>query len=271
MPKTVSVSGSATTPKKRKAERAVAMALKKQFKVTKDKYVPRMVKKYKAIMEQHRKGLNDEADFVLKQLDLTDWVELVESISGPLSDAEQDAAKRALTALKINDQELFDQVSETAVSAAEDRAAELVGMKWNGDKLVPNPSADMAITESTRSGIRQLVVKSLTDGLTVDQLSNELEGSYQFSNLRAETIARTELASAHVEGTLTAWKTSGLVEGKRWLLGSEHPGIEDECDENEADGVIDLDDVFSSGDDGPPAHPNCVCAVVSSLRVAKEE
>lgn len=271
MAKTVSVSGSATTPAKRKAERAVAIALKKQFKTTKENVVPKMVKKYKAIIEKHRKGLNDEADFVLKQLDLTDWVELVETISGPLGDAEQDAAKRALTSLKITDTDLFDKVSETAVSAAEDRAAELVGMKWNGDKLVPNPSADMAITESTRNGIRQLVVKSLTDGLTVDEFANELESSYQFSNLRAETIARTELASAHVQGTLTAWKSSGLVEGKRWLLGSEHPGIEDECDENEADGVIDLDDVFSSGDDGPPAHPNCVCAVVSSLRVAKEE
>jgi hypothetical protein len=129
----------------------------------------------------------------------------------------------------------------------------------------------MAITESTRKGIRDLVVRSLTDGLTVDQLSNELESSYQFSNLRAETIARTELASAHVEGTLTTWKLSGVVEGKRWLLGSEHPGVEDECDENEADGVIDLEDVFSSGDDGPPAHPNCVCALVSSLKVAKED
>ncbi len=271
MPKTVSVSGSATTPAKRKAERAVAMALKKQFKATKSKSVPRMAKKYKAIMEQHRKGLNDEADFVLKELDLTDWVELAETISGPLSDAQQDAAKRALTALKVSNTGLFDRVRETAVSAAEDRAAELVGMKWNGGKLVANPSADMAITESTRKGIRDLVVKSLKDGLTVDQLSNELEGSYQFSNVRVETIARTELASAHVDGTLAAWKESGLVEGKRSLLGSEHPGVEDECDENEADGVIGLDDVFSSGDDGPPYHPNCVCAVVSSLKAAKED
>jgi hypothetical protein len=74
-------------------------------------------------------------------------------------------------------------------------------------------------------------------------------------------IARTELALASVTGALDTWKESGVVTGKQWILGSEHT-VEDECDEN--DGVVvALGDVFPSGDDGPPAHPNCVCDILS--------
>jgi SPP1 gp7 family putative phage head morphogenesis protein len=126
----------------------------------------------------------------------------------------------------------------------------------------------MSITESTRDGIRKLVVSALTDGLTVDELSTALEDAYQFSDVRAETIARTELGNAHVEGTLTAWKDSGLVTGKRWLTADDD--VDDECGDNEAEEVIDIDDLFSSGDDGPPAHPNCRCVLVSSLKPPSE-
>ena len=35
----------------------------------------------------------------------------------------------------------------------------------------------------------------------------------------------------------------------------------DDCEANEAAGLIDLDEAFPSGDDSPPAHPNCRCTV----------
>jgi hypothetical protein len=65
--------------------------------------------------------------------------------------------------------------------------------------------------------------------------------SYAFSDARAETIGRTEIAHAVEAGNLAGWKRSGVVRRVRWLLGSEH-GEEhdrDECDENAEAGAID--------------------------------
>jgi len=74
-------------------------------------------------------------------------------------------------------------------------------------------------------------------------------------------IARTETIRADCQGNLAAYKNSGLVSGKKWILGSEHTG-DDECNDNAAEGEIPLDQDFSSGDEAPPAHPNCVCDFV---------
>lgn len=46
---------------------------------------------------------------------------------------------------------------------------------------------------------------------------------------------------------------------KRSLTGDSDSGPCEICDDNEAEGWIDSEDVYPSGDDGPPYHPNCVC------------
>ena len=78
---------------------------------------------------------------------------------------------------------------------------------------------------------------------------------------RAALIANTEIRRANSAGSLAGYKearTAGVDIKKEWLLGSEPC---DECEENAAQGPIDLDDAFASGDDEPPAHPNCNCTV----------
>lgn len=47
---------------------------------------------------------------------------------------------------------------------------------------------------------------------------------------------------------------------KRSLEGASASGPCEICEENQAEGWIDSEDVYPSGDDGPPFHPNCVCA-----------
>jgi SPP1 gp7 family putative phage head morphogenesis protein len=259
----LTVSPQATYPKKRIAERKIAMALKKAFKATKSDVLPKLVKKYKAVMEVHRKALHDETNYVLNELNLDDWIALVPTLSTAMGDVRQAAGKQTLTQLKVDDTDLFDKVNEDAVKVAKDRAAEMVGMKYVNGKLVPNPSAEWAITEATRSGIKDLVTTALTDGLTPAQLATKLQEDFLFSDYRSEMIARTEIATAHVDGTLDAWKASGLVKGKRWLVGTQE--VCDECEDNESDGTIGLDEDFSSGDDAPPAHPHCACVLISSL------
>ncbi len=46
---------------------------------------------------------------------------------------------------------------------------------------------------------------------------------------------------------------------KRSLTGDSASGPCEVCDDNEAEGWIDSEAVYPSGDDGPPFHPNCVC------------
>lgn len=46
---------------------------------------------------------------------------------------------------------------------------------------------------------------------------------------------------------------------KRSLTGDSESGPCEICDGNEAEGWIDSEDVYPSGDDGPPFHPYCVC------------
>src|SRR5208282_2235305 len=48
------------------------------------------------------------------------------------------------------------------------------------------------------------------------------------------------------------------VSGKRWVTVGDD-AVEEICLANEDQGVIDLDEDFDSGDDAPPAHPNCRC------------
>jgi hypothetical protein len=102
------------------------------------------------------------------------------------------------------------------------------------------------------------ITDAIEEGTSTDDLADQLEENYAFSEARAETIARTEVATADVEGNLQAYRDSGVVEGKEWILGSEHPDIGCECEDAADMGVVPLDDDFGGIGD-PPAHPNCEC------------
>jgi len=140
---------------------------------------------------------------------------------------------------------IVNQVNKLAVEWAEHRAAELV----------------TKISEATRDYLRADVAQAVQEGWSSQQLSRALEENYGFSAVRSDMIARTEIAAADVQGNLTAYKASGVVTGKEWLRGSEmYPCAV--CNRNAAAGVIGLQEAFPSGDQGPPAHPHCVCDVL---------
>lgn len=198
------------------------------------------------------------------KIDLTDWDTLTLVFQPQLATVAKRGALQALAQLGITDSVSTESVSEQALAFAKDRAAELVCMNWDGDKLITNPNAEWAITDSTRDMLRSSIESGVQEGLSVDALSEKLQDSYAFSAERATSIARTELAYAHTEGNLTSWKESGVVEGKQSLLSSEHTE-EDECNDAADEGVIPIDADFSTGDSGPPYHTNCECALIAVL------
>lgn len=166
------------------------------------------------------------------------------------------------------DEDLTSHVDANAIAYAEERAAELVGkrvivMADGTTKVIDNPDALWSIQETTRNQLRAVITDAVADSSSYDQLADEILNSYPFSETRAEMIARTELAFAHVQGGLVSAHTAGAI-GKKSLLGSEHDHqvpAGDQCDTNADEGPIPIDSKFESGDMEPPYHPNCVCDI----------
>ena len=77
---------------------------------------------------------------------------------------------------------------------------------------------------------------------------------------RAELIARTETANALSQASLDTMADMG-IDGKEWVTSGSTFSQEDECGENEAQGIIPVGQAFSSGHHAPPAHPDCECAL----------
>ena len=123
---------------------------------------------------------------------------------------------------------------------------------------------DQAITgldETSQQLIADAVAKGIKDRLGVSgtaQLIADAVGA--MSSSRAETIAATEMNMAMSYGFLQKLTRNG-VEYKQWILG---PNPCEVCEENAAASPIPVDEDFPSGDDAPPAHPNCVCAVAGA-------
>lgn len=160
------------------------------------------------------------------------------------------------------DESITDQLNEYALDYAQERSAEMVGKRWVDGELVDNPNAEWVISETTRDLLRADIAAAIEEGESNDDLAGRLEDNYAFSDARAETIARTETAYADVAGNLNAYRESGQVESKRWLISA------DACDECLLleDEVVGLDEDFpNDGGDGPPLHPNCRCDVLPVL------
>jgi hypothetical protein len=187
---------------------------------------------------------------ILDELDINDMsVDVIDSITPELVRAFQAAGILGIGQVGINTtDEITAHLDEAALAYAEDRGAELV----------------KGLTETTTEALRGTLSDAVEEGLSAAELSKSIQESYAFDAPRANTIARTELATAHVQGNVQGWRETGQVEGKEWILGDLHD-VDDECDENVDDGVVKLEEAFSSGIKFPPAHPNCICDVLPVL------
>ncbi|MEM6259690.1 MAG: phage portal protein [Planctomycetota bacterium] len=129
---------------------------------------------------------------------------------------------------------------------------------------------------------------SLADGIAAGESPAKLtarvrEQFASFSDHRSEMIARTESALAYERGQQAAWRDSGVVAGKKWLLA---PGACEFCEAIAAvyaEKSIGLGDNFVEKDanirgtrggtmkanyralDGPPVHPSCRCDLIPVL------
>lgn len=231
---------------------SVARALRKVLAKHRKKIAAKVAKLYAETLTKDAAGDLARIARILENLDTDD---LGTDLEGELAPAMLAAFRRAAavgaTQVGFSIDDITDQVDKAAVAYADKRGGELI--------------KDLAGT--TDEAMRSLLARAVEQGMSADELSDEVEQMGAFGDYRADLIARTELAFAHVQGNVEGWKASGQVVGKRSILGDLHD-MPDECDDAADAGVVDMDDDFVPGLDFPPYHPQCVCDVVPVLEDA---
>lgn len=205
------------------------------------------------------------AEAIVAELDLSELDAFLD-ITDELAAILADAGYKALAQVGVPDEsDLVNQVNARAVRYAEDRAAEMVGkIRLADGELIDNPNALWSISESTRDWLREVIASGLADNVGTDEIQAMIEDSGMFSEDRAEMIAHTEVAMANSAGALESYRDAaetGIPLRKVWLTAGDDRVDEDVCQPNEDEGPIELDELFPSGDDAPPGHPNCRCVL----------
>ncbi len=198
---------------------------------------------YKKLLRVNKDEAANELVRILFQ-DYKDWVGLLfNATKGGMSKIMEQSGKDALA--EVNSDVQFDLQNPRALDFLNEHALE------NTNSYSDTMKEDIALE----------VQQGVEEGQSVDGITATL-GSFfdEQSDYRAERLARTETIDAYAQGNLEGYRQSGVVTGKEWLFdaGNCVSGV---CPDNVDDGVIGLDDTFSSGDDAPPAHPNCECAL----------
>lgn len=125
--------------------------------------------------------------------------------------------------------------------------------------------------ESTKRAIRRIVTKGLEEGLSVDEIADEIQNSTAFSEERSALIAENEVTTANSNGALEGYKAArdeGLSVKKRWVVAI---GACPLCQENAEVGAVELDAEFPNGVKAPSQHPRCRCALSADLDEGQNE
>lgn len=210
---------------------------------------------------------------ILSAIDFSGWVALAGDVDDIIAEIAKDGGVGGLVQVGIDttaDRAMLNIVNDEALSYGAQRSAEMVGMRRLEDgSMIPNPNAQWQITEATRDMMRADITQSLNEGWSNDVLASKLAENYGFSDKRAMVIARTETIRASNAGALASYNAAGVTE-KEWTT-ADDDRVSEDCEANGEQGPIPIDDNFDSGDDAPPAHPNCRCVIVPIVHFASEQ
>jgi hypothetical protein len=257
------------TPDTRQAQSRLENALLRVFQRQKDKVHAALRRLLKADAKEWKAGEwykpsalrllkadEKDADDIWREIQ-KEFEDLPVEARAALEQAAFSGVAAGMTQIEITSAGLLSSLNTIAADYARERAAELVGMKYNvNGELVENPNAEWAISDTTRDRIRTIITDSFEEKTAFDQVITRIDESGIFSESRAAMIARTEIAQAQVAANFNVWKQSGLVRRVKWLAVGPNPCPI--CLDNN-DEVRPLGEEFPSGDRYPTAHPNCYC------------
>ena len=116
--------------------------------------------------------------------------------------------------------------------------------------------------EETKKRLAKTVSDAIENKRGIPGLRADLRREFtDMTTRRADMIARTETADALEQAFMDRSEAMGVT-GKEWVATG---GCCDICAGNEAEGVVPLKYIFSSGHERPPAHPNCKCALAPAM------
>ena len=184
-----------------------------------------------------------------------DWDDLIPEAEAALTTIAEAGGYQALAQLEIRDTDVISEVNSIAGKWAHERAAEMVGKKWVDGKLVDNPNAQWAISESTRDSLRSVIEDAFSRNTGMRELSSAIQEAGAFSESRAMMIAKTEALLAENRGNLQGWQAGG-VETISWTCSEDH-------DDNSDCSCLELEENSPYPVDAVPdlPHPGCWCTL----------
>ncbi|UFW91047.1 phage portal protein [Bradyrhizobium barranii] len=260
----------APIPFDRKATRVATASIQHRLQIAFGKWKPALIKQVaKALAEQGVQKIDDAdeeeiAANIAAALEFDGLSSLANDLGIDLGDIATNSVSHVIAQMGVTDAgDLVNQVNDRAVAFARDRAAEMVGMRYDEDgTLVENPNAEWAITDTMRDDLKRVIADGLEQNIGIDEITANIEALGGFSADRAEMIAEAEVRRANSQAALDGYGAArdslDIRMGKQWLLG---PNPCEVCQANADQGVIDIDEPFQSGDDAPPGHPWCECAL----------
>jgi len=179
--------------------------------------------------------------------------------------------------------------TSTAVAELGWSSRELAEYVERGAVRLASRAAD-SINGYTVERLRDMFGEGMSLGENTDQLATRVQDwaegegdEIRATRRRATMIARTEAARAAATAETDAWKSTGLVSGKRWVLAPDPCEFCEAVAKRFTQQGVGLDDSFYAkgdvltGADGgkmkldyeeisaPPLHPNCRCAMQPTL------
>ena len=116
-----------------------------------------------------------------------------------------------------------------------------------------------SLDQTTQDQLYSMISDGIDSGLTAYEIADTIQSNIDgISSYRADMIANTETANVMGSANLD-WMQQNDVQYKEWVTAGSNTC--DECQGNEDDGQVPVDESFASGDDSEPAHPNCECYV----------
>lgn len=161
---------------------------------------------------------------------------------------------------------------ETLVATSGSRVASQHGFGFNVNDpkvqaIIDQRVSKLAeeVTGTTYEAIRSVVLAGIANGTGIPGIAAGIEHVFEAADsTRAELIARTETIAASADGSLAAYQQGyamGALDGygKVWI-GTEDARECPICDGLDGE-LVAFDASFSNGEDAPPDHPNCRCAI----------
>ena len=112
----------------------------------------------------------------------------------------------------------------------------------------------------TKRRLALTISNGISNKRGIPGLSRDIRNTFgDMTKYRSELIARTETANALSSASLDSMADMG-IDGKEWVTAGDDQ-VSDECQGNEAEGVIPVNQAFSGGVMAPPQHPDCRCSL----------